>query len=61
MILINQLGVGLAATAHSNHNNPRHHFILTWLADSEVSGHRLLLSADEGVFLAELDDAPAVP
>mmetsp|Transcript_28286 Transcript_28286/g.45560 ORF Transcript_28286/g.45560 Transcript_28286/m.45560 type:complete len:311 (-) Transcript_28286:24-956(-) len=26
-----------------------------------VSGHRLLLSADEGVFLGELDDAPAVP
>eukprot|EP00435_Cladocopium_sp_Y103_P016187 s2260_g4.t1 len=24
-----------------------------------VSGHRLLLSADEGVFLAELDEAPA--
>lgn len=26
-----------------------------------VSGHRLILSADEGVFLAELDDAPDVP
>ena len=26
-----------------------------------VSGHRIVLSADEGVFLAELDDVPGVP
>ena len=28
---------------------------------SKVSGHRIVLSADEGVFLAELDDVPGVP
>ena len=27
----------------------------------KVSGHRILVSADEGVFLAELEDMPAVP
>ena len=30
-------------------------------SDPKVSGHRILVSADEGVFLAELEDMPAVP
>ena len=40
---------------------PLNNLYLEVLMHAEVSGHRILVSADEGVFLTELEQTPAVP